>query len=162
MPNTYLQAACLGVIAGMRSMGAPALVSDRLARTPSGAPEGSPLRWLGTAKTAQVFKILAAGEIVGDKLPRTPARTAPGPLSARLLSGALSGAALCAAGGKPPSAGAAVGALGALAGTFAFYHLRRRLGQATGLPDPIVAVAEDALAYGGGWLVLQPESSGRK
>lgn len=153
MPNTYLQAACLGVIAGMRSMGAPALVSDRLVRTPSAPLEASPLRWLGTARTAGVFKLLAAGEIVGDKLPKTPPRTAPALLLARLLSGGLSGAALCLAAGKPSVTGAAVGAL---AGTFAFYHLRRSLDRATGLPDPLIAVAEDALAYGGGWFVLQP------
>lgn len=156
MPNTYLQAACLGVVAGMRSMGAPALVSDRLAQTPSVPLEDSPLRWMGRARTAQVFKLLAAGEIAGDKLPQAPARTAPGPLTARLLSGALSGAALCAAAETSLSAGAAAGALGALAGAFAFFHLRRSLGRATGLADPVFGVAEDALAYGGGWLALRP------
>ena len=157
MPNTYLQAACLGVIAGMRSMGAPALVSDHLARAPSPELEHSPLRWMGTAKTANVTKFLAAGEIVGDKMPFTPNRIAPGPLFGRILSGGLSGAALCVAGGKRAEVGAAIGVAGAVAGAFGFYHLRRSLGQKTAIPDPVWGAVEDVLAFGGGWVVLRTE-----
>ena len=155
MPNTYLQAACLGIIAGMRSMGAPALVSDHLARTQSAALEQSPLRWLGTAKTAQVTKFLAVGEIIGDKLPFTPSRVAPGPLFGRIASGGLSGAALCAADGKRAGLGAVIGVAGSIAGAYGFYHLRRTLGQKLPIPDPILGAAEDVLVYGGGWKVLQ-------
>ena len=72
MPNTCLQAASLGVIAGMRSMAAPALVSDYLARSQSPSQGRSPLRWLGTTKVAAITKLLAAGEIVGDKLSMEP------------------------------------------------------------------------------------------
>lgn len=156
MSNTYLQAACLGVIAGMRSMAAPALVSDHFARTPSADLEGSPLRWLGTAKTAKVTKFLAAGEIVGDKLPMTPSRVAPGPLFGRIASGGLCGAALCTAAGKRTEVGAALGVAGAIAGAYGFYHLRRMLGQKLPIPDPVIGAAEDLLAFGTGWLVLQP------
>ncbi len=155
MPNTYLQAACLGVVAGMRSMGAPALVSDRLARTQPPALEQSPLRWLGTDKAATITKFLAAGEIIGDKLPFTPSRIAPGPLFGRVLSGGLCGAALCLAAGKRAERGAVLGVAGAVAGAYGFYHLRRTLGQRLPVPDPILGAAEDVLAYGGGWLVLR-------
>ena len=157
MPNTYLQAACLGVVAGMRSMGAPALVSDHLARTQPPALEQSPLRWLGTAKAANVTKFLAVGEIVGDKMPFTPNRIAPGPLFGRVMSGALSGAALCAADGKRAEVGAAIGVAAAVAGAFGFYHLRRTLGQKTAIPDPVWGAAEDVLAFGGGWAILRTE-----
>lgn len=155
MLNTYLQVACLGVIAGMRSMGAPALVSDHLARTQPPALEQSPLRWLGTAKAANITKFLAAGEIVGDKLPFTPSRIAPGPLFGRIASGGLSGAALCVADGKGAGPGAVIGVAGAVAGAYGFYHLRRTLGQKVPIPDPVLGAAEDVLAYGVGWKVLQ-------
>ncbi len=69
MPNTYLQAACLGVIAGMRSMGAPALVSDYLARSQYPSLGRSPLRWLGTTKAVTITKFLA-----GEKSSATSCR----------------------------------------------------------------------------------------
>ena len=157
MPNIYLQVACLGMVAGMRSMGAPALVSDHLARTATDALKESPLHWMGTAKAATVTKFLAAGEIVGDKLPMTPSRLAPGPLFGRIVSGALCGAALCIAGGKRPDAGAALGAAAAVAGAFAFYHLRRSAGEKLRVPDPALGALEDALAFGVGWRVLRAD-----
>lgn len=155
MFKVYLQSACLGVVAGMRSMAAPALVSDHLERTQPEALAASPLRWLGTPKAATIFKVLALGEIGGDKLPMTPSRIAPGPLFGRILSGGLSGAVLCAADGKRLEAGAIIGALGAIAGAYGFYHLRRTLGQKLPVPDPALGAAEDALAFGGGWAVLR-------
>jgi len=155
MLNTYLKAACLGVIAGMRSMGAPALVSDHLTRTQPPALEQSPLRWLRTSKAANVTKFLAVGEIIGDKLPFTPSRIAPGPLFGRIASGGLSGAALCVADGKGAGPGAVIGVAGAVAGAYGFYHLRRTLGQKLPIPDPVLGAAEDVLAYGIGWIVLK-------
>lgn len=50
-------------------------------------------------------------------------------------------------------AGAVLGALGAVVGAYTFYHLRRELTW-QGLPDMVVAVAEDALALAGGLRVL--------
>ncbi len=155
MTNTYLKAARLGVIAGMRSMSAPALISDHLARTQPPALLHSPLAFLASAQTALVFKFLAGGELVGDKLPFVPARIAPGPLTGRVASGALSGAAVCLAEGERAEMGALVGAVAAAASTYGFYHFRRWLGQVTKLPDPAIAVAEDALAAGIGWSLFQ-------
>ena len=159
MSNTspLVQAACLGAVAGMRSMGAPALVSAHLTRdghTPPPALMQSPLKWLASPTTALVFKVLGAGEIVGDKLPKTPSRTDPGPLFGRALFGGLCGAALCLDEGESPVLGAALGAVSAVASAFAFYHLRHSLTYDIGLPDLPVALAEDALAYGGGWKAL--------
>ena len=137
-------------------MGGPCLASDHLARAHPDALANAPLlRWLGTPRAALVFKFLAAGEIVGDKLPMTPSRLAPGPLFGRFLFGALCGAALCAADGKRGEAGAVVGALSAVASAYGLYHLRQWADHKTGLPDPVVAVAEDALAYGGGRVILR-------
>ncbi len=158
MPNAYVKAACLGVIAGMRSMTAPALVSGYLIRTCSDELAGSPLEWLASPVSAGVFKWLAAGEMIADKLPSVPARTAPGPLIGRALTGALSGAAVCVSEGEGLAEGAAVGGLAAVASAFAFYHLRRRLTQSTPLPDAAVAAAEDALALGLGHRILSDPS----
>jgi uncharacterized membrane protein len=154
MPNAYAKAACLGVIAGMRSMTAPALISGYLDRTHSDALLDSPLEWLATPTAASVFRVLAAGERIADKLPSVPARTSPGPLIGRGVTGALSGAAVCVADGEGLVEGAVVGALAAIASTFAFYHLRRWLTEATPLPDAAVAAAEDALALGLGRTAL--------
>ncbi len=46
-------------------------------------------------------------------------------------------------------AGAAVGAVAAIAGAFAGYHLRRQLGQWLNVPDPAIAVVEDMIAVAG-------------
>lgn len=155
MLNVYLKAAAIGIVAGMRSASAPALVSDHLARKGGNALDGSPLAWMASPTTATVTKVLAAGELVGDKLPFTPSRLAPGPLGGRMASGALCGAVLCASERERAEVGAVVGALAAALGAWAFYHLRQSADRATGLPDPVVAVVEDALAVGGGWYALQ-------
>ena len=154
MPSPYLKAASLGMIAGMRSMGAPAQVSAYLARTHPVPLHGTPLAWLESPVAAAVLRTLAAGEVVADKLPKTPARTEPASVAFRAASGGLCGAALCAAEGEEALIGAAIGALAAVASTFAFYHLRRRLDKGTGAPDALFAVVEDALVVGIGRRVL--------
>ena len=98
--NPYLAAAGMGVVAGMRSMSAPAQVSGYFVRHPSDRLAASPLRWLGLPATAQVFKFLALGEVGAEKLPFVPARIEPGPLGARGVSGALAGGAVCLAEGE--------------------------------------------------------------
>ena len=72
-------------------------------------------------------------------------------LVGRVVSGALAGAALASATGVrgrllvlPILAGGA----GAWAGSWAGYLARRAAVERTGLPDPVVAVAEDLLAGG--------------
>ncbi len=148
MTNIYLKAAGLGVIAGARSMMAPALTSSYFTICPSLFLEASPLKGIGSPKAANMLRLMALGEIVGDKLPKTPNRTAPFPLAGRAASGGLCGAAVFLAEGKPAGIGAAVGAAAAVASAFVTYTLRRNLGQATKIPDPAVAVAEDALMLG--------------
>jgi uncharacterized membrane protein len=59
-----------------------------------------------------IFNVLAAVEFVGDKLPKTPARTAPPGLTARIVLGGLSGAAVGASAGIIPYLGAAVASTG--------------------------------------------------
>jgi uncharacterized membrane protein len=142
MPTPRLQAALLGVAAGMRAAVAPALVAQHLRRRPP-APLGQ-LSALGSRRAARALTLAAVGELIGDKLPATPNRTDPGPLVGRALAGALCGAALCRAAGDRGAPGALVGAVSAVGGAWAFFHLRRALG-GVGVPDLAAAVAEDGL-----------------
>jgi len=74
------------------------------------------LAFLGYAFTPWILTLLALAELVSDQLPTTPSRKAPGPFGARILSGALSGAAI----GVSRSllfTGMSAGILGAVIGT---------------------------------------------
>jgi uncharacterized membrane protein len=84
--------------------------------------------------------------LIADKLPFTPNRTDPAPLAARLVAGGLCGAAVAVAEGRPLGLGLALGSLGALAGTFAGYHLRRLATRQGHVPDLEAALIEDTLA----------------
>ena len=103
--------------------------------------------------TLIVFTVLAAVELVVDKLPKTPPRTEPTGLIARFVLGGLSGAALGAGLGIILYLSAAVGSIGALAGAFAGYNVRRTLVLRTHLPDFPVALTEDVIAIVGGLLI---------
>ncbi len=150
--RTDLKAVAIGIIAGMRSMSAPALASSYLARNDNLA--GSRLGVLASPAASTILKVLAAGEMIADKLPMIPARVSAGPLIARIASGAISGAAVSTADKRGAGVGAVLGGIGAVAGAFGFYHLRRGIGSETGVPDPLLGVAEDAIVICGGAAVL--------
>jgi uncharacterized membrane protein len=92
-----LFALLIGVIAGLRTMTAPAAVSWA-AQSGRLALGGTWLAFLGYAATPYIMSVLAIGELINDKLPKTPSRKAPVPFGARIVTGALSGAALGASG----------------------------------------------------------------
>lgn len=154
--RSFTSALLLGVTAGLRSMTAPAALA--LAQQQPGA-EKIPL--LGSPRAARVLTTLALGELVFDKLPFAPNRTSPAGLSGRLLSGAMCGAA---AAQENQPAGALLGIAGALVSSFAGLSLRRRAGQASGLPDAVIALVEDGLAIviGIGAAAMTSEKSGRR
>src|SRR6266516_4757503 len=106
----------LGVVAGLRSMTAPAIVSwaGRLGWLHL---DGTPLAFLAVSWVPYLLTALMLGELVADKLPRTPSRTQPGPFIGRILTGGLSGGELAAGAGHSLVAGVIAGALGAVAGT---------------------------------------------
>ena len=105
MNYVFVLALGIGIVAGLRSLTAPAVVAW-------GAHlgwlnlHGSPLAFMGSTTAVAVFSLLAIGELVVDKLPTTPKRTAPVGLIARIITGGLCGACLCAAVGKSLLAGA--------------------------------------------------------
>ena len=149
----YLLAAGLGVVAGLRSMTAPAILSRAAHLGPPGLVR-SPFRLFGHSTVGTALAVLAVGELVVDKIPFIPARTKPGPLTGRALSGALCGAIVCHAAGESSLNGAAVGALGAVAGSFAGRELRRLASDRGSVSGWVGAFAEDAIAIGAGAAAL--------
>ncbi len=133
----------------------------------------TPFAFLENPISLGVFSALAVGELIGDKLPKTPPRTDTFPLLARMAFAAGCAAALTfavAKGGEAAPPGvtsigsitstasvtsmAAIAAVGALAGAFAGFLARRSLTKQAGLPDLPVALVEDALAIGGSLLIV--------
>jgi len=137
----------IGIVAGLRSLTAPAVVA-LAAHLGWIHLAGSPLAFMGSKWTVAVFTVLALVELVADQLPGTPARTAAVGLSARIVTGALSGASLAAAGGAGLWVGALAGAIGGIVGAFGGYQARVGLVRALRVPDFAIAVPEDIVAIG--------------
>jgi len=100
-----------------------------------------------------IFTVLALAELVVDKLPNAPNRTAPPGLIARILMGGLTGACV-AGGGQGAFLGAVLGAVGGVVGCFGGYKARTGLVKALGTRDIYVALVEDLVAIAGSlWVV---------
>ena len=147
---TPVLAVGIGAVAGLRTLTAPAVLAwaakckwIRLAN--------SPFATVISAKASKRITDFALSELIADKLPFTPSRLKPSPFAARIVSGAVCGATIYGVVKQPLKEGAALGGLGAIAGAFAGYHMRRKLSH--NLPELGVALLEDALAIGGGILV---------
>src|SRR5262245_53860369 len=151
--SIYFLSAGIGFVAGLRSLTAPALVSWA-AHLGGLDLRGTPLAFMGSTAAVAIFSLLALAEYVGDLLPKTPSRTTPGPLVVRIITGGLSGAALCAAAGQSLVAGAALGAGGGVAGAFAGYQARTRLVSGLKVKDAFIAIPEDLVAIGLAFLLL--------
>jgi uncharacterized membrane protein len=139
----------IGVVAGLRSLTAPAVVAWAAHLGWINLHDSS-LSFMGSAWAVAIFTLLAVVELVADQLPSTPSRTAPVGLSARIVTGALTGACLAVAGDAILWLGAFAGALGGIAGSFAGYHARVGLVRALRVPDFAVAIPEDLIAIGVG------------
>ena len=143
---------CIGVVAGLRSMTAPAVVAWA-AYLGWINLHGSPLEFMGSVWAVGILTLMAVGELVADKLPKTPSRTAPIGLGARVVTGALSGACLATAGDASLWLGALAGAAGGIAGAFAGYRARVGLVRALHVPDFTIAIPEDLIAIGLGFFL---------
>lgn len=153
MMSWILAIPLLGFVTGLRSM-TGIVVLCWFAYFGHLSVGGTWASWMATLLAAVVFTLCALGEYVADKLPRTPNRTAPGPLVARLVLGGLAGAA--AATGLAGSAfeGIILGSLGALLGAFVGYYVRRSLVERTDWPDWTIALGEDAVSISAAIIAL--------
>src|SRR4051812_12414412 len=143
----------IGIVAGLRSLTAPAAVSWAACLGWLDL-HGSSLAFMGSRVAAVIFSLLAIAEYVADLLPSTPSRTAPGPLIARIVMGGLCGACLCISAGRSAGLGALLGGLGGLIGAFGGYQARTRLVRALKVKDRVVAIAEDIVAIVLAWILV--------
>ena len=142
--SIYLLALLLGVVAGLRTMTAPAAVS--IGAAAGWLPlSGTWAAFMGFRFTPYVAGLLALVEFVGDHLPSTPSRKVPQQFGARIVSGAFCGAVLGTVGGAMLP-GLVAGVIGAIVGTLGGYEARKRLVAAIGGKDLPIALLEDAVA----------------
>ena len=147
----YLLALLIGIVAGLRTMTAPAAISWAawLGWIPL---DGTFLSFLASPWAVAILSALALGELVTDQLPSTPSRKVPVQFGARIVAGGLAGAAIGASAGLLP-AGLVAGIVGAVLGTLGGHQLRAALARAFGRDLP-AALIEDLAAIGGALLVV--------
>jgi uncharacterized membrane protein len=148
-----LLAFLIGVVAGLRSLTAPAVVAWAAHRNWLNL-HGSPLSFMGSSAAVGIFTLLALFELVADQLPSTPSRTKPAGLGARIVFGALSGASVAASASQSIALGGVAGAAGGVVGAFAGYEGRTRLARALRVPDFVIASLEDGVAIAAGLYIV--------
>ncbi|HEX4651995.1 MAG TPA: DUF4126 family protein [Granulicella sp.] len=145
MEDWLLAIPVLGTMTGLRTF-TPIAVACWFAYLGYLPVEETWAAWTGKLAAVVIFTLLAVAELVADKLPKVPNRTAPGPLLARLVFGGLVGAVASTGLSGSAFEGAFLGAMGALLGAFGGYLVRKYLVQWSGRPDWNLAVIEDASA----------------
>ena len=139
--STLAETMALGALSGMRTFSGPAALTFR-----------------HRAGLQRATALLAAGEMLADKLPFISDRIAPFPLAARATSGAVVGGVIAREEGSSVLAGALLGAAAAVGAAVVAYHLRRR----SPLPNVVNGMLEDALVFGiGAYLTAAQRQSDR-
>jgi uncharacterized membrane protein len=146
-PSVLLRAAALGAASGSRSSAGATAV----ALTSSRGDRGVLASGLGSTPGTVASGLLAAGELVADKLPTTPSRLAGPALGARLLLGGTSAAAVARRDGDDSVLPAYVGAASALGAAVLGSRLRAVAAARFGSDRP-GAFLEDGIAAALGWL----------
>ena len=144
MMSLLLAIPLLGITTGLRSLTPMALICwyAYFGYLPVDKPGRRGRRISGWRSCSTV---LAVGELIGDKLPKTPDRTAPAPLLFRLIMAGMAGSIAAGALNEPGLEGVLLCVLGALLGAFGGYMLRRDLVEKMDCKDWHVALAEDLL-----------------
>lgn len=144
----------IGIIAGLRAFTAPAIICWATYWGWLDLHE-SRLSFLGKPVALGIVSLLAVGELIADKLPMTPNRITPGPLLGRIAAGAFSASAIAIAAHQSVLIASVVGVIGAFAGAFGGYYARRSLVKRFGFPDLAIALTEDLVTVGGGFLLVR-------
>ena len=149
---TLLLAFLIGLFAGLRAVTPPAAVAWavylgwlKLAR---------PLSLIGSLPAVIILSLFAIIELIVDKLPNTPNRTAPQGLIVRIVTGGFTGACVSLGGGQSAFVGAGLGVIGGIVGCFGGYQVRTRLVKSLRQPDFNIALLEDLIAIGGSLFIV--------
>jgi uncharacterized membrane protein len=142
----------VGIACGLRALMGLAAVSwaASCGRLPL---QGTWLAFLGFRATPFITSLLAVGELVTDKLPKTPSRLVPPQFGARVSMGALTGAAIGAANGHLLM-GALAGIVGSVLGTLGGSKARAAAAKLFGRDLP-AALLEDVVAIALVFLALR-------
>jgi len=157
----YLLLLLLGMCTGLRTMTPIAVlcwfsyVHGNWARWNGGPPlvlEG----WRHFAAylpSVVIFTLMALGEYIGDKLPKTPSRIGAIGLTGRLLFGVAVAVILAPRVGLSPVLAGVAGAAGALMGAYGGWFARTKLAEAVGKDWPVANV-EDWIAIAASILLM--------
>ena len=141
--SVLITAFIVGVACGLRALIGLAAVS--WAASCQELPlQGTWLAFLGFRATPFITTLLAIGELVTDKLPKTPSRLVPPQFGARVVMGALVGTAIGLSHGQLVL-GVIAGIVGSVAGTLGGSKARAFAAQLFGRDLP-AALLEDVLA----------------
>ena len=141
----FINAFLIGTASGLRSLIGLAAVSWA-AHAGILPLDHTWLAFLGYSFTPYILTLLAIGEMVNDKLPRTPSRLAPPGFIARIVMSALCGLAIGLS-GNGMIIGLVAGIVGGVAGTFGGAKARSLLARMFGRDLP-AALLEDIVAFG--------------
>ena len=152
MQMTLLFAFLIGLFAGLRSLTPPAAIAWaaylgwlKLAR---------PMSFVGSLPALIILSLFAIIELMADKLPNTPNRTALQGLIVRIVTGGFAGACVSLGGGRSGLVGAGLGVIGGIVGSFGGYQARARLVKSLRQPDFSIALVEDLIAIGGSLFIV--------
>ena len=141
--SVLISAFVLGVACGLRAMIGLAAVSWA-AGSQLLPLQGTWLSFLGNRVTPYITSLLAIGEMINDKLPKTASRLVPPQFGARIVMGAFAGTAIGLSHGHL-AMGILCGVVGSVVGTLAGARARAFAAKLFGRDLP-AALLEDVVA----------------
>lgn len=149
--HLIILALAIGIVAGLRAA-MPLAALCWATRLGWISVARTPFAFLASPLTFYLTTAFALLELVGDKLPMTPSRKAPGGFISRIVVGGFAGAVLGATLGSVWM-GILPGMIGAIAGTLGGHACRAKLAVACKLDLP-AALIEDAIAIIASYLIV--------
>ncbi len=153
MNRSYIPVVGIGMVAGMRSMAAPAMVSRYLARNERAADDRL-TELLSSPLMSRMLQMAAAAEMAADKTSFVPDRTAWPSLAWRAVAGGVAGSIVAGTEGMSRLVGGLLGAAGAVGATYAAFYLRDLLHRRLHLSQRMLGAAEDSIVVGAGRRLL--------
>jgi uncharacterized membrane protein len=150
--SVLISAFVLGIACGLRAIVGLAAVSWA-ANSQELPLQGTWLSFLGNRFAPYITSFLALGEIINDKLPKTPSRLVPPQFGARVVVGALTGTAIGLSRGHL-AIGIVAGITGSVVGTLAGSKGRAFAAKLFGRDLP-AALLEDVLAIALAFVALR-------